>query len=72
MSPMLLLASMSGYGTSDVMKVLDKAILLLRWGMDISCRDCLATQYYIEVFTVDAIGMEDGMVFAHTKNQESY
>jgi hypothetical protein len=40
-SPMLFLASISGYDTSDVVTVLEKAILLLHWGVEISCHDCL-------------------------------
>jgi hypothetical protein len=40
-SPLLFLASISDYGTYDVMMVLEKAILLLNWGLDISCHDCL-------------------------------
>jgi len=38
---MLFLASISGYDTSDVVMVLEKAILLLHWGVEISCHDYL-------------------------------
>lgn len=40
-SPLLFLASISDYSTSGVVMVLEKAILLLNWGVDISCCDRL-------------------------------
>lgn len=38
-SPLLVLASNSGYSDSDYVHILEKAIVLLKWGMDVSCRD---------------------------------
>ncbi|KUJ18790.1 uncharacterized protein LY89DRAFT_717327 [Mollisia scopiformis] len=38
-SPLMILASESGYRATDILHILEKAIILLKWGVEISCRD---------------------------------